>query len=261
MLAYLLLAGLLYLVQSRMIYHPVRTIYQTPETIGISYEEVSFTTDDNQNISGWFVPADRGRGTILFSHGNAGNISGRLETLRILHSLGMNVLMYDYRGYGKSEGDPTEQGTYLDVQAAWHYLVNNKKIPGDQILLMGRSLGGAVSAWLASRVEPAGLILESTFTSAPDLAAELYPMFPARWLVKYRYPTIQYVREINMPLLINHSTDDGLVSYHHGKALYEAASDPKRFFTMQGDHGSGHISSGKSYIQALDDFIGLAIQR
>lgn len=257
---YLVLVALLYLFQSKMMYHPVKTIYQTPESVGMAYQTVSFNAEDGTQLSGWFVTSERNRGTIIFSHGNAGNISGRLETIRILQGLGLNVLIYDYRGYGNSEGRPGEEGTYSDVMGAWQYLVKERRVPPDDIILMGRSLGGPVSAWLATRTNPAGLILESTFTSAQDLASELYPFFPVRWLMKYHYPTLEYLKKISIPLLITHSTEDGLVPYHHGRELYEAAAEPKEFFSMQGDHGRGHVESGRAYIEALEKFISIAIQ-
>lgn len=251
---YLLLILLMYISQSGMMYHPVKEIHQTPSVLGLDFEDVRFSTKDGVTLHGWHVPAADARGTVLFSHGNAGNISGRLETIRILHGLGVNVLMYDYQGYGKSKGSPSEEATYKDVMAAWEFLTEEKNIPGSKIVLMGRSLGGGVAAWLATKTEPAGLILESTFTSAKDLAAELYPIFPVRWLMKFEYPTQQYLQAISVPVLVLHSKHDGLIPFHHGRELYESASDPKTFFEMQGSHGGGHIESGRAYIQALDDF-------
>ncbi len=254
-IGYLLINLLLYVSQSSMMYHPVKDIYQTPAALGLDFEDVRFKSGDGPFISGWFVPANGAKGTVLFSHGNAGNISGRLETLRILNSLDLNVLMYDYRGYGESEGSSTEETTYHDAMAAWNFLTNQKEIPANEIILMGRSLGGAVSAWLATKTEPAALILESTFTSAKDLAAELYPIFPVRLLMKFDYPTLQYLRKTSVPLLVSHSTNDGLVPFHHGKELYNAAQEPKSFLEMRGEHGSSHVVTGKEYIIALEKFV------
>lgn len=252
---YILLNFLLYISQSSMMYHPFKDIYQTPQALGLSYEEVRFRSGDGPVIAGWYVPAKSAKGTVLFSHGNAGNISGRLETLRILHTLDLNVLMYDYRGYGNSEGSSTEETTYLDAMAAWDFLTNQKEIPASEIILMGRSLGGAVSAWLAANTKPAALILESTFTSAKDLAAELYPIFPVRMLMKFDYPTLKYLRTISVPLLVSHSTNDGLVPFHHGKELFNAAGEPKSFLKMRGEHGSSHVVTGEEYIRELDTFV------
>lgn len=246
---------LLYLLQNSLTYHPARQIVYTPDAVGLKYEDAYFSAEDDIRLHGWFIPAANARGTVLFSHGNAGNISGRLETIRMLHGLDLNVLIYDYRGYGKSEGRPDEAGTYLDAQAAWNFLTGEKNIPESTIVIMGRSLGGAVSAWLATRVKPTGLILESTFTSAKDLAQELYPWVPVRWLIKIEYPTKSYLQDISVPKLILHSRDDRLIPFHHGKEIFESVREPKDFFEMSGDHGGGHIVTGADYVDALDRFL------
>lgn len=252
---YILLLVLMYLFQISLMYHPVKALPYTPSAIGLTYEEAWFSTDDSVSIHGWYIPAEQARGTILFSHGNAGNISGRLETIRMLHQLDMNVLIYDYRGYGKSEGSASEEGTYKDVLAAWKFLTEEKEIPSDSIIIMGRSLGGGVSAWLTTKTNPRGLILESTFTSAKDLAQELYPFFPVGWLMKMEYPTQKHIQKLSIPKLILHSSDDQLIPYHHGRELYESTIEPKYFFEMQGDHGGGHVVTGSEYVEALDHFI------
>lgn len=252
---YLLLLLLMYLAQSSMIYYPVRELPYSPDDIGMEYENVTFTTDDAVEIHGWYIPHRRARGTILFHHGNAGNISGRLETLRVMHDLRLNILIYDYRGYGRSEGKPSEKGTYRDAMAAWSYLTDQRGIAADQIFSMGRSLGGAVAVWLATQTNPAGLILESTFTSAADLGAELYPFFPVRSLIRYEYASLARIKDIEAPVLIAHSREDDLVSFSHGRKLYDAAGEPKTFLEMQGGHGGAFIETGKQYRLALDEFI------
>ena len=251
---YLLLIFFMYLFQNSLMYHPVKELPYTPSDIGLTYEEVWFSTDDGISIHGWYVAALEERGTVLFSHGNAGNISGRLETIRMLHGLGLNVLIYDYRGYGKSEGHPNEEGTYRDALAAWNFLVQEKNISEDKIVIMGRSLGGAVSARLATQTAPAALILESTFTSAKDLAQELYPFVPVRWLMRAEYPTADYLQQISVPVLILHSREDRLIPFHHGQELYQKAKDPKDFFEMDGGHGESHVVTGADYIAKLDQF-------
>lgn len=258
-IGYMLICLLLYFFQSNMMYYPVKEIFQTPAAMGLEFEDVSFESQNGSEIAGWYVPAKGGKATVLFSHGNAGNISGRLETIRILNNLNLNVLMYDYQGYGKSEGSSSEETTYQDALAAWNFLKQNKQIPSTEIILMGRSLGGAVSAWLATKTDPAALILESSFTSAKDLAAEIYPIFPVRWLMKFDYPTAEYLKKLSIPVLITHSKDDQLVPYHHGKELYEIASQPKSFFEMKGDHGNSHIVTGQEYVMALKDFVNIVI--
>ncbi|MFH5885578.1 alpha/beta hydrolase [Halalkalibaculum sp. DA3122] len=252
---YLLIFLLLYLFQSYLIFHPVSDLPYTPEFMGLKYEDVTFESEDGVRLHGWYVPHENSRGTVLFQHGNAGNISGRLETIELLNRIGLNVFIYDYRGYGQSEGAPSETGAYKDAMAAWRYLTEERDIPADEIILMGRSLGGAITGWLANRVTPVAVILESTFISAPDLAADLYPIFPTRMMVKYDFPNKRYIRNIQVPILVAHSTEDDLIPYSHGRRLFELANEPKTFFTMQGDHGNGFLETGSAYIRAIDNFI------
>ena len=150
-------------MQDRMLYYPDREVLQTPEDIGLEYEEVSLKTKDNVTISGWYIPAEHEKAVLLFCHGNAGNISHRLESINIFHNIGLSVLIFDYRGYGKSEGKPSEKGTYRDAEAAWNYLVEEKRKTPDRIILFGRSLGAAIAADIALRKIPQGLILKSGF--------------------------------------------------------------------------------------------------
>lgn len=246
---------LVYLFQHKLIYYPSRGIYYTPSDAGLNYRDVELKTKDNLALHGWFVPNDSARGTVIFCHGNAGNISGRLETVRTLHRLGLNVLIFDYRGYGKSEGRPTEKGTYRDGEAAWDYVTKNLEIPANRVILMGRSLGGPVAAWVAANRNPAALILESTFTRAPDLAAEIYPWLPVHRLIRYRYDTQARLDSVNCPVLVAHSRDDQLIPYHHGRELFEKSRKPKEFLEMEGSHGGGFIESGETYVKALDRFL------
>ena len=180
----------LYFSQSRLLYYPElpsRMIDATPAAIGLPFENVQLHAADGTRLYAWFVPASASRGTLLFSHGNAGNIGHRLDSIRQFHSLGLDVLIYDYRGFGESEGKPTEAGTYLDAKAAWDYLLLEREIAPRQIVIFGRSLGAAVAAELASQHPSAGVILESAFTSVPDMAASIYPWLPVRLLYRYQY--------------------------------------------------------------------------
>ena len=176
--AYILFAGSLYIFQSRYIYFPERSLSADPGSIGLNFESISFETGDGVKLSGWYIPGENARGVILFCHGNAGNISHRLESIRIFHRLGLGVFIFDYRGYGQSQGKPSEQGTYQDAEAAWRYLVEELKVDPAEIIVFGRSLGGAIASGLAQSQRPAALILESAFTSLPDIAATLYPYLP-----------------------------------------------------------------------------------
>jgi fermentation-respiration switch protein FrsA (DUF1100 family) len=193
---------------------------------------------------------------VLFFHGNAGNISHRLESLAIFNRLGLDVLMVDYRGYGQSSGRPTEAGTYRDARAAWDWLVARGVTP-DRIVVFGRSLGGAVGAWLAARpgVRPAGLIVESSFTSGADMARRLYPWLPARLITRLKYPVREYVAASRAPVLIIHSRDDEIIPFDMGRELFEAAPEPKTFFELRGDHNAGFWISRDRYVPALNSFL------
>jgi hypothetical protein len=243
-------AGLLYLPEL-----PSRELAATPREVGLAYEDVRLETADGVGLHGWYLPARDARATLLFFHGNAGNVSHRLDSLRIFHGLRLNVLIFDYRGYGRSEGRPTEEGTHRDALAAWRHLVEQRGEPPQRIVLFGHSLGAALAAWLAAREQPGAVILESAFTSVPDLAAELYWWLPARALARLDYATLEYVREIRSPLLVAHSRDDEIIPYRHGRALYEAAHAPKTFLELRGDHNAGFLISGDDYLRGLDAFL------
>lgn len=257
-LLYLALLGLLYFGQSRLIFHPElpsRSLDTTPRAVGLPFEEVRLSTADGVSLHGWFTPHPRERGVILFSHGNAGNIAHRLDSLRIFHALGWSVLIYDYRGYGLSTGAPSERGLYTDAMAAWRHLREVRGYRAEQIVLFGRSLGAAVAAELSTRVTPAALILESAFTSVPDFAAELYPIFPARLLARFRFDTLARLERIRAPLLVVHSSEDEIIPFHHGRRLFQAAHEPKRMVTIGGGHNDGFLISGEHYREALGRFL------
>jgi len=254
-LAYLGFCLTLFFLQERFIYFPLPAIEATPAAINLPFSTVTLVTEDNISLSAWFVPAENPKGAILFCHGNGGNISHRLESLRIFHALGYSTLIFDYRGYGESEGTPDEEGTYLDARAAWRHLTENSGFAPHKIVLFGRSLGAAVAADIAAEVNPAGLIVESSFTSAPDLAAELFPLLPARWLCRYRYDTLRSLAKISCPLLVVHSPDDEIIPFAHGKKLYAAAHAPKQFLEIRGDHNSGFLISETLYRDVLGVFL------
>jgi len=254
-LTYLGLAVMIYFQQDGMIYVPEKTITHNPNNIGLAYEEVSVRTKDGLSISGWYIPAKNEKAVILFCHGNAGNISSRLDSISIFNNLSLSVLIFDYRGYGKSGGRPSEAGTYLDAEAAWDYLVNVKKIPPGRIIVYGRSLGGAVAAEIALRRSPAALIVESGFTSVPDLGQKIYPWLPVRLISKFHYATIDKIGTIKCPKLIIHSRKDDIVPFEHGRALYEKASPPKEFLEIRGGHNDGFLLSGMTYTGGMEEFL------
>jgi uncharacterized protein len=255
---YLLLLAALYLFQSRLIHLPAvpgREILSTPERIGLDYQDVWLRTEDGVRLHGWFVPAASSGPVVLFLHGNAGNISHRLDSLRIFHNLGWSVLIIDYRGYGQSEGRPTEQGLYRDAGAAVDWLREEHGVPPEELVLFGRSLGAAVASHVAAEQGAGALILESAFTSVPDLASELYPIFPVRALARHRYDTRAALAKVEAPVLVVHSSDDEIIPFAHGKRLYEAAPEPRDFLKLEGGHNDGFLRSGARYREGLQRFL------
>jgi fermentation-respiration switch protein FrsA (DUF1100 family) len=257
-LIYVLMCAMLYAMQERMVFLanlPGRELDAFPSDIGLTYDDVNVRTADGVTLHGWHVHAREPRGTVLFFHGNAGNISHRLDSIAIFNELGFDTLIIDYRGYGRSEGKPGEEGTYKDALAAWDYLVNERGADPATIVIFGRSIGGAVAAWLADRQQPAALIVESSFTSAVDMAAKLYPILPVRLLTRLNYPAIDYVAKVTCPVLIVHSRGDDIIPFAMGRALYEAASEPKAFLELEGDHNNGFILSRDRYRRGLAGFL------
>lgn len=253
--SYILIALSLYFFQTQYIYHPTSEFYATPEQRGMPFEGVLFPTEDGLNLHGWFIPAPQAQATLLFFHGNAGNISHRLESLAIFHELGLNIFIFDYRGYGYSEGKPSEEGTYQDALAAWRYLTESRHLSPEQIIMFGRSLGGAIAAWLAARRQPRGIILESAFTSVPDLAGEIFPFLPTRLLSRFQYNTRAEIARLHCPVLLIHSPDDDIIPYHHSQTLLQAAPDPKFFLQIKGGHNGGFLESRGIYIEGLEIFL------
>ena len=257
-LAYALLVAFVWWRQESMLFLPQlpsRELVATPADVGLRYEALRLPTADGETLDAWFVPAAAERAVLLFFHGNAGNISHRLDSLQVFHELGLSVLIIDYRGYGRSTGRPTEQGTYEDARAAWRYLVEDRAIPPQRIVLFGRSLGGAVAAWLAAQSAPRALIVESAFRSVPDMAAELYWFLPARRLARLHYPVEALLPRVAAPVLVVHSRDDEIIPFSHGEALQAAAGPPTRLLALQGGHNTGFLLSRPRYIAGLAAFL------
>ena len=253
--AYLGVGLILYLMQNRFVFQPSREIDGTPDSAGLSYEDVVFTAEDGVRLTGWYLPATDPRGTVLFCHGNAGNISHRIEMLSILYGIGLNTFIFDYRGYGASEGIPSEEGLYRDAEAAWNWLVETKSTNPANIIVYGRSLGGPVAAHLAGDHAPHGFILESAVSSIPDMADALYPWLPGRSLVRYGFSTVAHLRRVACPILVIHSRTDDLVPYALGRKIFDAAPEPKQFMEIIGGHNRGFIETGQPYRDGLDQFI------
>jgi fermentation-respiration switch protein FrsA (DUF1100 family) len=261
-LGYGVLVLVVYLFQGRLLYLPQaggRDYVMTPESRGLEWESVTLRSEDDLELDAWWVPAQASRGTLLFFHGNAGNISHRVASLEQFHRLGLSVLILDYRGYGRSEGSPSEEGTARDARAGWRWLSGTAGSPADEVVLFGRSLGAAVAARLAAELQgeslPAAVILESAFRSVPDMAQRLYPFLPARWLSRFDYDTLSRVAKVEVPVLVIHSREDDLIPFEEGEAVHAAASEPKRMLEISGGHNTGFLESEPRYLEGIDAFL------
>jgi len=248
-------ATYVYLWQGRLVFHPSRALASDPGERGYVFDDVTLTTADGVAIHGWHVTQPGASATVLFFHGNAGNIADRPLTLARLHDQGFDVFMVDYRGYGRSEGSPDELGTYADANAAWRYLTNTAGRRPADIVIYGRSLGGAVALELASRVAPRAVIVESTFSSLAAMAREHYPYLPTSVLLRYKYPSSDYIGRITAPVLVAHSEGDALIPYAQGRHLFELAPEPKTFYALRGGHNDAFVRAGQPYYEALGAFI------
>ena len=257
-LGYAAIVGLMFVMQPRLLYlrdFGGREPTVTPAQIGLVFEDVLVRAADGAVVHGWFVPHSGARHTLIYFHGNAGNIGHRLESIRRWHTAGVAVLIFDYHGYGRSEGRPSEAATYQDALAVWDYLTETRGVRAAEIVLFGRSLGGAVATWLATQRAPAALIVDSGFTSVPDLAAEIYPWLPTRWLARFRYDARENIARVRCSVLVAHSPEDEIIPFHHGQALYEAAPEPKRFLQTSGGHNDGHLLAVPQYRAQLNAFL------
>ncbi|MFC1738500.1 alpha/beta hydrolase [Planctomycetota bacterium] len=246
-IAYVILALGLYFMQSHFVYSPVRQVEYTPGDLGLDFEDVNFEAEDGMKLNGWYIPSAGSKFTVLFCHGNGGNIMHRLDSINIFYELGLSCFIFDYRGYGRSEGRASETGTYLDAMAAYKWLRELKKVPPSDIIILGKSLGGSIAAELAGKVDAAGLVLESVFTSYVDIGRKFYPYMPVRWFAKYSYRTIDYVKKVEFPVMIIHSRNDELVPFEFGVELFEAANEPKEFVEISGSHNDGFLLSSEIY--------------
>jgi len=225
---------------------------------GLVPEDVKFVAEDGTQLHGWYFPIADARATLLWFHGNAGNISHRLDNIQKWQRLKANIFIFDYRGYGKSQGTPNETGIYLDSQSAYDYLIQTRKIDPRQLILFGRSLGGICAAEIARTNPSAGLILESTFTSARDMAKEIFPI-PIGWALRSQLNAKENVAQLTLPKLFLHGTEDEIVPYALGQELYSAAQEPKDFYSIKGaGHNDTYIVGGEAYVQRLDRFIQLS---
>ena len=243
------------MIEKGFIYYPERLILGKPSDLGMEYEDVYFPTEDGLKLNGWFTRGERDI-TWLWFPGNAGNISYRLDNLGILHQkLGVNAFIFDYRGYGNSQGRVSEKGTYLDAQAALSYLRSRRDINPAHIVLFGRSLGSAIAVDLASKQKCLGLILESPFTNVKDMVRRVIPFLPGG-IIRTKYDSISKIKRVTVPLLILHGNHDEVVPLELGKRLYEAANEPKEFYIIDGaGHNDTYLVGGEEYFAKLDEFI------
>ncbi len=250
---YLALMFYIYFNQDKMVFYPTDDFAVQPDQLGLIFEDVHIKIDDNITIHGWYFPSKDpdNKKAVLFFHGNAGNISHRLETAKYLYDLGVATFMFDYRGYGYSTGEPTEDGVYADGEVSFDWLVETKSFKAENIILFGRSLGGAVAVELAGRKQCGGLIIESSFTSVGDIGQKLFPIFPIRSLIRYTFNSVEKIGQIQIPKLITHSPDDELIPYTMGQKLFEAAAEPKQFIKLSGGHNSRSYFKDPEYKKAL----------
>jgi uncharacterized protein len=241
-----------------LVYFPSTHMAANGTELGRPVEDVFLTTRDGVRINGWFYPASlrssRSHLVLLLLHGNAGNITHRLDCYQLWLELGVNVFALDYRGFGLSQGRPSEDGTYLDAAAACAWLVARGFQPG-QIVALGESLGGGVASELVLNAGLGGLVLQSSFTNIPDLGAELYPWLPVRWLAKTRYDTLSRLPGIHCPVLIMHSRTDTLIPFHHAERNFAAANNPKTLWEIRGDHDNALDAGRAVYKTGLENYL------
>ena len=249
----LLLVGIWALQEQLLFAGRTNELVTTPASRGWDYEDLWLDVVGEQT-HGWWLPMAQARGVVLLAHGSGRNISGYLEDAALYHDLGFSVLLYDYGGYGKSTGSPSEARCVADARAMWDYLVETRGIPPGQIVLAGSSLGGGVTGALAAQVAPAAVILESTFTSMPDAARDMLPFIPAHWLCRIQFRTMDIVERLSCPLLIVHSKDDAVVPFSHGQQLFARAREPKLFVEIEGAHYGGKFQSREVYTAGLRRF-------
>ncbi|NIO09631.1 MAG: alpha/beta fold hydrolase [Deltaproteobacteria bacterium] len=244
-------------MENSLIFYPTSAIDATPKDVGLTYEDVYFTTDDKVKLNGWFIPFENGDRTLLWFHGNAGNISHRLQNIKLIHDkVKVNVFIIDYRGYGRSEGRISEEGTYRDATAAYFYLRMQKKIDAHRIVIFGRSVGAAIATHLAVQQDASALILETPFASIREMAKIVFPFLPLGPFLKTRYDILGQIKEVRQPVLVLHGDQDDIVPFEQGRKVFEAAPEPKEFFRIRGaDHNNTFMVGGEAYFAALKGFI------
>jgi len=250
----LVIAGYVKFMENRIIFYPMKGLEFTPKLVALEFEDVYLNTRDNIKINGWFIPAENARGTLLFFHGNAGNIGHRLEKILLIHNLRLNIFIIDYRGYGLSQGRPSEAGMYLDAGAAYDYLVNQRRIKSKEIIAYGESLGAAAVCHLAAEEDLGALIIESGFSRGRDMAKRIYPYLPT-FLFSNNFDSLSKIEKVKAPKLFIHSKNDEIVPFKLAQRLYNAASEPKRFVELVGGHNTAFLDSKEKYVSSMELFL------
>lgn len=252
------LSLIMLLFERKLIYFPQRAHDVSPRDLGLAFEDLHLTSEDGERIHAWYLPpAGEPRWTVLLAHGNAGNISHRLDrTLFLQSKLGAAVLLFDYRGYGQSGGSPDEEGTYRDARAAHRWLVEEKRVPRERLVIFGESLGSAVALDLALSRPCRALVLESAFASVPAMARAVYPFLPLWPLVRTRYDNEGKAPRLTVPLLILHGERDEVVPFSQGRRVFDAAPGPKHFHAIPGaGHNDTYLVGGDDYWDVVRDFL------
>lgn len=258
---YLALTLMMYIFQERMVFVPGRNVFATPASYKIDFEDINLKTDNDETISAWYIPAKDAKYTVLFCHGNAGNIANRLETAVFYHNHGYNFMVFDYPGYGKSTGKPSDKGLLRAAEAAWKYLVETREIDPESIIVAGRSLGGSAASHLASKYDPAMLCLEATFVSVKEAAKDVVPFLPVSLICRVHLPTGENLRKVKCPVLLIHSPHDEVINYRHGEKLYEIAPEPKEFHTLKGGHNDCWFIDQNRYAEIFKAFIAKHVDK
>lgn len=259
----LVYAAFLLLFENKVIFHPARYPegFWNPSSVGIPAQDIYFASEDGVKLHGWFIPNPNAVATLLWFHGNAGNISHRLDNIQRLKPLNLNIFIFDYLGYGRSEGVPDEQGIYKDSRAAYKKVLAMDGVSVDSLFLFGRSLGGICAVETAMNHPARGLILESVFTNSADMSRQVFPLIPLGWAIRSKLDAIGKVPHLKLPKLFLHGTRDEIVPYDLGRKLFEQAGDPKTFYSIEGaGHNDTYILGGVGYYDVLNRFITETLQ-
>lgn len=241
-------------IENSRIFFPSEKVETTPKSINLNFEDIYIKSSDDTRINGWFIPSGETKNTMLFFHGNSGNIGGRLDKINLFHNIGLNVFIIDYPGYGKSHGKPSERETFFAAQAAYNYLVNNRQILPNNIIVYGESLGGAAAINLASRNKTKALITEGAFTNLREIGRQLHP-FLSIFLIGNKFNSLSKIKNISTPKLIIHSQHDEVIPFSMGEKLFHHAAEPKSFLKLNGNHNAAFLDSQQKLKMEIKKFI------